>query len=176
VHRALVDARRGPRRPLKPFARRGRLRRRWAKAIRVALALSLFGCNVALVHGGDAGDGGADAGDAGVVNGCTPSDFAANDHTSPGDLRLVSFPTTPSPAAYQPRCMRVKVGQKVTWLGDLASHPLTPHGASESSGASPIVPTSSGTSAAFTFTSEGVFGFACAHHPAQMLGAIDVVR
>jgi len=133
---------------------------------------SIAGCDSLVLHEGDAGDAGGDGGDGGALNGCTASDFAANDHTAAGDLRLVAFPESPTPAQYRPPCMRIRTGQTVTWLGDLASHPLTPHGAT---GGSPIGSVSSGTSAAFTFSTPGVYGFACAHHPAQMLGAIDVV-
>ena len=39
-------------------------------------------------------------------NDCTPFDFASNDHTAPGDPRVITFPVDPAPAQYQPRCMK----------------------------------------------------------------------
>jgi plastocyanin len=57
----------------------------------------------------------------------------------------------------------------VTWNGTFADHPLTPDGTG------PIVTTSTGTTASFTFATAGSFGFHCAVHPTMMLGAIFVV-
>jgi plastocyanin len=63
------------------------------------------------------------------------------------------------------RCMKIRVGQTVTFVGDFASHPLE---ASLGDSPSPIAPIA-------TFADEGVFGFICPVHPLEMYGAIWVV-
>ena len=82
--------------------------------------------------------------------------------------------------AYTPSCMRVKVGQTVTWSGTFAGHPLK--GAATNDPTGGLVPaTSSGTSASTTFTKAGYYGYYCDFHgdPAgatgTMSGNIEVV-
>lgn len=121
---------------------------------------------------GDAG--GTDGGfTLSPVNGCGDTQFAASDHTAAGDARAISFPMGAAPAQYSPPCMRIKVGQTVTWTGDFASHPLEKFGGDADN---PIAATSSGATASATFATAGVFGFHCANHPSSMLGAIQVVQ
>jgi len=105
------------------------------------------------------------------VNGCGPTQFAANDHSAASDPRAISFATTAAPVQFSPNCMSIKAGQTVTWNGDFTDHPLEPTTANSN----PIMDVVSGTTASVTFPSPGVFGYDCANHPSIMLGAIQVV-
>lgn len=68
---------------------------------------------------------------------------------------VVTFPGSGATPQYTPACLRIRVGQSVTWNGDLAKFPLSPgFGGS----ANPIVPTSSGTTVTFVFPA-GIYGF-----------------
>jgi hypothetical protein len=102
--------------------------------------------------------------DAGTINGCT----GFKDHTDPSDERLINWDfaiaTTPD------RCMRIKVGQSVTWTGNFNVHPIA---VKDGVTPSPIaeIDTASGK---VTFPMQGTFGYGCTTHPA-MSGAIDVV-
>jgi len=82
--------------------------------------------------------------------------------------------------AYTPSCMRVKVGQTVTWSGAFVGHPLK--GAASNDPTGGLVPaTSSGTSASTTFTKAGFYGYYCDFHgdpfgaTGTMSGNIEVV-
>ncbi len=85
--------------------------------------------------------------------------------------QTVSFPGFD----YSPKCLRVKVGQAVTFSGSFSAHPLE-----QSCGpATVIASTSSGSSASFTFTKAGLYGYYCTLHGTAsgsgMAGAIEVV-
>jgi plastocyanin len=67
------------------------------------------------------------------------------------------------------RCLKIKVGQSVEWVGDLGFHPLDPH---EGDTPNPIASPSSGM---VRFNTPGVFGYHCRIHPSQMFGAVWVV-
>jgi plastocyanin len=116
--------------------------------------------------GGGADAGGTDAGgtDAGPPGNCT----TFTDHTAAGDARTLtwSFAISTDPN----RCMKIKVGQAVTWQGDFTAHPLV---ANDGDKPNPIanVDTSTGK---VTFNAAGTFGYKCSIHPA-MFGAIEVV-
>ncbi len=68
---------------------------------------------------------------------------------------------------YEPvRCMQVRVGQSVTFNGDLDNHPMLPSGGD--------APSPLGAAVA-TFTAPGTYGYRCIPHPSEMNGAIRVV-
>lgn len=101
-----------------------------------------------------------------LINGCTT--FV--DRTAAGDSRTLPWdnPLGSNPA----RCMQIRSGQSVTWVGDFNPHPLGPHGGTVPS---PIAGRSNGTeSYEVTFAAPGTFGYLCGDHP-EMIGAIYVV-
>jgi plastocyanin len=143
--------------------------------------------------GGDAGGGDAasdsggpqDAGGDGntSISGCMPADFAANDHTATSDPRVIQAPIVATPAQFSPRCMRVKVGQTVTWQGDLASHPISykitaRDGSGGADGGTAFVigaPDGAATMNTATGQQPMTIEFKCDSHPTTMFGAVDVV-
>jgi plastocyanin len=104
-----------------------------------------------------------------TVNGCT----TFTDATAPNAARAITFPTGVIPSQYSPNCLKIKVGQSVTWNGGFANHPLI---ASGGDSGNPITTTSTGTTKSFTFSAAGTYGFACQLHSLSMLGAIQVVQ
>jgi plastocyanin len=90
---------------------------------------------------------------------------------------VVTFPTG-DPFAYSPRCMRVRLGQTVTFQGDFFSHPLNSACGPVASG---LPGTSSGGVLPVTLDRAlGTYGYYCGLHGrasgSGMAGAIDVVR
>lgn len=77
-----------------------------------------------------------------------------------------------TPAAYDPPCIKIKVGQKVTWGGSFATHPLRPAPCNPTTGDQ--IPTiSGGTLATLTMTTPGIYGFQClVHSSGGMKGVI----
>lgn len=100
--------------------------------------------------------------DAGLNN-CGEIDFV--DRSGPADDRTIKWDLT-----VVPRCLIVAKGQSVTWLGSLPSHPLTSKGGDTPT---PIMLTSTGTSATIGFPDIGDYGFVCTYHP-PMQGVIRV--
>ena len=140
--------------------------------------------------GGEGGTGGGNDGsssavDAGhdaaplVVEGCAEADFAASDETPAGAARLVQVPTAQAPSPFTPRCMRVKVGQTVTFRGDLASHPLdfdvTLLGGPGTAKYTLSGPDGSANENTVTVLNQGYVTYKCANHPTVMRGAVQVV-
>jgi plastocyanin len=73
---------------------------------------------------------------------------------------------------YDPRCALVKVGQPVTFQGDLGFHPL----AQDCGPAGAIPETAGGTTVTFSIGAAGTYGYRCVnHHQLGMDGAIQVV-
>jgi plastocyanin len=107
---------------------------------------------------------GASSSSGGLVNGCDP-----NATTLTTGNATMSFPTTAAPMQYAPNCVKIKAGSMVTWNGDFSMHPLAPEGTGN-----PIMATSTGMTASFTFTTAGTYGFHCMFHPTVMNGAIIV--
>ena len=66
------------------------------------------------------------------------------------------------------RCIQVRVGQTVTWNGNLDDHPLAGDG-----GDTPN-PISFHQNGSVTFTAPGTFGYVCLSH-SPMVGAVKVV-
>jgi plastocyanin len=126
----------------------------------------------------------ADAGEDASVNGCTPADFAANDHTAAGDPRVIQAPNDATPAQFLPRCMRVKVNQTVTWQGDLADHPISytitarAGGDAGDAGSTFVqgLPDGAPTQNTGTMGQPATIAFRCDNHPSVMFGAVDVVE
>ena len=139
--------------------------------------------------GGDSatdGGGGADVvTDAApnTVNGCTVADFAANDRTAAGAERVIQAPDVPAPAQFSPHCMRVRVGQTVTWKGDLLSHPIsfklvstTDGGFGDAATVATVGDPDGGATQDTVQANEPMtIRFTCSNHPTLMFGAVDVV-
>ena len=133
----------------------------------LVLGLGLTGC------GDDGGGTAVDArtldADPTAINGCTPA--TAMDLTAAGASRQIVTVGN----SYSPHCVRIKVGQSVTWTADFQVHPLssgTPAGGPQAG--SPITTTTSGNSKMFTFPAAGNFGFWCQVHTTLMMGAVYV--
>jgi plastocyanin len=69
---------------------------------------------------------------------------------------------------YSQPCIKIKVGTKVAWTGDFASHPLSPF-KTFGTQPNPIVETSSGGSAEVTFSTAGEYGYYCSFHGSEAL-------
>jgi hypothetical protein len=96
-----------------------------------------------------------------VVNGCA----AYDDRTAPAAGRSVTWDYGISEAPE--RCVRISLGQSVTWLADFELHPLE---------ISPFVLGSydaAGDTYTATFTQPGAWGFVCTAH-SEMNGAVWV--
>lgn len=127
-------------------------------------------------------DTGVDAGPAPIA--CTeaeldaPSaDFRGTDAGGQGAGGAdISFPNDDAPAQYVNRCVKIKVGQTVTFAGAFNKHPLQSFGGDSPS---PIPALTNVTPDAgaleVTFTTAGEFGFRCQFHPNFMRGAVKVV-
>jgi plastocyanin len=115
------------------------------------------------------GSSGADAG--AKIGGCSTFEDRSADAASRSikwDFGVVQLPE---------RCMKIKVGQTVTWSdgasgpADFVSHPLGANGG-DTPNPVPNVDKATGN---VTFTKAGTFGYLCTNHPA-MIGAIQVVE
>jgi plastocyanin len=65
---------------------------------------------------------------------------------------------------YAPRCLKVPAGTTVTFSGDFATHPLIPSAIRGTITGNPIVATSSGATATFTFANPGFYAYLCMIH------------
>jgi plastocyanin len=117
------------------------------------------------------GDQGAAPAEA-AAGGCSAG-FASCTSFSDGTAGTptISFPGL----AYDPKCLRLKVGQAVSFSGSFSAHPLE-----QACGPAPVIAsTSSGTSASFSFSKPGLYGYYCTLHGTStgsgMAGAIEVV-
>lgn len=115
------------------------------------------------------GSSGTDAGEK--IGGCSTFEDRSADTASRSikwDFGVVQLPE---------RCMKIKVGQTVTWSdgasgpADFVSHPLGANGG-DTPNPVPNVDKATGN---VTFTKAGTFGYLCTNHPA-MIGAIQVVE
>lgn len=108
-----------------------------------------------------------------AVNGCT----SYVDLTADGAARSIKWDFS---IANDPnRCMKVKVGQSVTFTGNFTTHPLVELGGDSPnpfSGAKGLLKDAgqAGENTPVTFPTAGTFGYKCAIH-ASMTGAIVVV-
>ena len=100
--------------------------------------------------------------------GCTPEDFALNDHTSESAPVLIN--TQGESAPYAPTCVSVSVGQSVT-IEASSTHPFeSVCGEDEALDAS----NNATEPVTITLTAPGYYNFKCKNHPA-MLGNIQVL-
>jgi hypothetical protein len=95
------------------------------------------------------------------LQGCALGDFV--DERAPESPRTIRF--THGLGQLAERCMRVAVGQTVSFVGDLSNHPL------QAPVEEPDNPIARHENGKVTFLAPGVFGFICGSHPA-MRGAI----
>lgn len=117
---------------------------------------------------------------------CTQAELDAvasdigGDFTAAGGVAVV-FPTDPLPAQYTHHCIKVKVGDVVTFEGKFSFHPLTAFGGDKPSPIpqvqqlDPPVGASGKPELAVTMATAGSYGFRCMFHPLQMFGAVQVV-
>jgi plastocyanin len=144
--------------------------------------------------GADAGDADADAATADEPDGfvppdpipCTQAEFDAvasgvgGDFTAAGGVAVV-FPISTLPAQYTHHCIKVKVGDVVTFEGMFSFHPLTSFGGDKPSPipvqqqTNPPAGASGMPELPVTMSTAGNYGFRCAFHPLVMFGAIQVV-
>jgi len=113
----------------------------------------------------------------GGFNGCSDSNFV--DRTAATADRTVAFGTGAAAFAYTPKCITVAAGQTVTFMGDLAVHPLAPGTSPAAMDAgtagNPIARTNTGTMARVTFASAGTYPYFCEfHYAGGMVGAVRV--
>jgi plastocyanin len=111
------------------------------------------------------------------INGCT----SFTDATAPGASRTINFGGNFG-NTYDQKCLAVAVNQQVTWTGSFSLHPLRPGLAPSQSGGpdagspnNPILATTSGNGANFTFTAAGTYPYYCSvHENVGMFGAVQV--
>lgn len=114
-------------------------------------------------------DAGGDASTFKVVNGCQESSYV--DRTADTSPIMVT-----AAGSYNPRCVKIKVGQALT-IGASAAHPLRKGVLSPSDPEDPGNPiTNTTTTTTFTFSTAGTFGYYCEEHgTAGMKAAVLVV-
>lgn len=124
--------------------------------------------------------------DAGFsLNGCGVSDFAAADYSAADASRIIYFSDSGAVyyadgglIQYSPKCMTIKAGESVAWVGDFTNHYLSPQ---DNAPNNPIYngvmggDSGMGDDGSFsvTFDEAGAFGYGCQQH-AAMRGAINV--
>lgn len=124
--------------------------------------------------GGMASSSSSSSGGGMLLNGCDMA--TAKDETANA---AVTIKFGVGGFAYDPPCIRVKKGTKVTFEGAFTSHPLV--GGTTTAGmapvpdpTSPIQPTKSGTTATFTMDTVGTFPYYCEYHIPNMAGVVYV--
>jgi plastocyanin len=102
------------------------------------------------------------------VQGCLDTDYV--DATASTANRTITFGGNLGDV-FSPQCLKIAAGQTVTFSGSFSFHPLQ-----ETCGpASTISTTSTGSSAMFTFSTAGDYGYECQNHVSLgMVGAIRV--
>lgn len=136
-----------------------------------ALCLLFAACGSS---GGSGGSGGGGAGGSGGGGMCAAA-FAGcatyDDHTPAADARAIAFTFS----MYTPKCMKIKVGQSVTFSGDFTAHPL----AQSCGPAADVITNGTGSSKTVTFSTAGDYGYYCQIHGAAngsgMAGSITVI-
>lgn len=109
------------------------------------------------------------------VNGCQPAQ--AVDGTAATASRTITFGSND---AYTPRCLKISVGQSVTFSGSFAEHPLREgiirSGASPmAQQGNPVPNVDTGTSTMVTFSTAGDWAYYCSAHQPIMAGMVYVV-
>jgi plastocyanin len=65
---------------------------------------------------------------------------------------------------YAPSCLKLAVGGSVAFLGDFASHPLSPSATRGTLAGNPITNVSAGAARTFTFPAPGFYAYFCPFH------------
>ncbi|HNN92117.1 MAG TPA: plastocyanin/azurin family copper-binding protein [Pseudomonadota bacterium] len=110
-----------------------------------------------------------------VYNGCNTADFV--DRTATTAIRTVSFGV--GGFTYSPKCITIAAGQQVMFSGTFASHPLRPGVGSMATAGSPnnpIMATSTGTTASFTFPTAGMYPYNCQLHDGSGMNGVVKVQ
>lgn len=110
-----------------------------------------------------------------VYNGCNTADFI--DRTASAAIRTVTFGV--GGFTYSPKCITIAAGQQVMFSGTFASHPLRPGvGATATAGSpnNPIMATSAGTTASFTFPTAGMYPYNCQFHDGSGMNGVVKVQ
>ena len=116
---------------------------------------------------------------------CTQAEFDAvasstgGNFTAAGGVAVV-FPVDGIPMQYTHHCVKVKVGDVITFEGKFSSHPLGTFGGNVPSPIphtfmDPAVGASGKPELPVTMTTAGNYGYRCDFHPNQMFGAVQVV-
>lgn len=120
----------------------------------------------------------ADAGSDTIptLNNCAAADYA--DKSGANDSREIAFGAG-NGFHYVPPCIIIARGQTVTFSGSFTSHPLAPGSIGNPTAGSPnspIMSTTSGTTAGFTFPNAGTYPYICTAHAMSqgMVGSIHV--
>lgn len=120
-----------------------------------------------------AGTGGTGGAGPTLLNGCDPS--KAEDQTSESTA-MVMFPV--GGLNYSPACMKIKAGNKVMFMGDLAAHPLRAgeikDGTPAPDASSPIKSTNAGMMVTFAFPTAGAYPYYCNVNEPSMAGVVFV--
>jgi hypothetical protein len=136
---------------------------------RVTFALALAAL-VAAISGAPSLLGAARVGAAGIpiVDSCEEPNYL--DRTAPAADR--EFNWDYSFAGDPERCITIRAGQRVRWVGGFSGHPLDPD---EGTTPNPIVSHADETGfVEYAFTQPGVYGYRCNYH-FSMRGAIQVL-
>lgn len=110
-----------------------------------------------------------------VYNGCNTADFV--DRTATTAIRTVTFGV--GGFTYSPKCITIAAGQQVMFSGTFTSHPLRPGvGATATAGSpnNPIMATSTGTTASFTFPTAGMYPYNCQLHDGSGMNGVVKVQ
>jgi plastocyanin len=131
--------------------------------------------------GGGAAAGGSDAGAAGgstedplvIAQGCEGKFEDRSDAAA--DRTIEAFGV-----AWKPPCMEIAAGQTITWAVDFTTHPLhrgTRADENAGSADNPIPNSDSGSNAAVTFPTPGLYPFYCVYHATpDGKGMVGLVR
>jgi plastocyanin len=108
------------------------------------------------------------------INGCQLAQ--AVDLTATGASRTITFGAT---EAYMPRCIKILVGQSVTWNGTFGEHPLgggivRSGTLPEAQPGNPVPSVTSGTTRVVTFATAGTWAYYCGAHAPSMAGVVYV--
>jgi plastocyanin len=135
-------------------------------AATTALACSGAGGGSNPGSGGSSGGGGsAAAGSGGTGGGAAFMAFApcADEASYVGSTTTIAFGGAVG-FDYAPKCLKVPAGTTVTFSGDFATHPLIPSAMRGMTSGNPIVATSTGAGATFTFANRGFYAYLCMVH------------
>ena len=115
--------------------------------------------------GGSSGSTGGSSGSTGGTSGAVTPAFMNVAPCSSEDLYMkVDTIKASAVLKYTPACVQVKKGSTVKWDMNLEAHPLRKSTMRGDTANNPIMDTSTGMGAMFTFDKTGFFGFYCNLH------------